>query len=142
VGFSPFAPASPNPVEVGWITATGNVLGLGVQYKPDSVLISPLEMRWVMLKLATALQHPNVQVPVSADEAQERDIREQDCIFNQHFVLCFGTPLRLRGWLGSEIRSSLFMGDSLVLHVIDLRGVAAAQSKLIPRDLLFRSQAH
>ena len=141
MGFSPFAPASSNPAEVGWITATGNVLGLGVQDKSDSVLISPLEMRLAMLKLATALQHPNVQEPVSADEAQERDIREQDCIFNQHFVLCFGTPLPLRGWLGNEI-SSLFMGDSLVLHVIGLCGVAAAQNKLIPRDLPLRSAAH
>ena len=52
VGFSPFAPASSNPAEVGWITATGNVLGLGVQDKSDSVLISPLEMRLAMLKLA------------------------------------------------------------------------------------------
>ena len=72
-GFSPFASASSSPAEVGWITATGNVLGLGVQDKPDSVLISSLEMRLVMLKLATALQYPNVQALISTDEAQKRD---------------------------------------------------------------------
>lgn len=33
------------------ITATGNVLGLGVQDKPGLVLISPLESEIEMLKL-------------------------------------------------------------------------------------------
>lgn len=74
---------SSSPVEVACNTAAGDVLSLGVQGRPDSALISPLEMRLVMLKVATALQHPNLPLPVPTGEAPERDIRERAFVFNQ-----------------------------------------------------------
>ena len=64
-------------------TAADDVLSLGVQGRPDSALISPPEMRLVMLKVATALRHPNLPLPVPTGEAPERDVREEAFVFNQ-----------------------------------------------------------